>query len=94
MLVESKAEATALEIEAARQAFLAIPDKIEGMTNIEWGTNNSPEGKNRDYNIAISMLFKDKETRERYLVHPEHAALKVPFRKIIKQIIVFDYAII
>lgn len=93
MLVEVKSGATSAEIEATKQAFIAIPDKVGGLENVEWGWNNSPEGKNQSYTLAIVMTFHDEQARDTYLVHPAHEALKVHFRKIISDIVVLDYTV-
>ncbi|WED24877.1 Dabb family protein [Vibrio sp. JC009] len=91
MLVETRKQATQEEMDAARNAFMNIPAKIKGIEGVEWGMNDSSEGKNKSYDLAILMTFSDEETRQSYLVHPEHDALKVHFRKIIQDIVVFDY---
>jgi hypothetical protein len=93
MLVETKQEATIIEIETTRLAFLTIPEKIDGIEDVEWGFNNSPEGKNKSYDLALMMTFRDESIREIYLTHPEHEAFKVHFRKIIKDIVVVDYTV-
>ncbi|MDB1125186.1 Dabb family protein [Vibrio algarum] len=93
MLIETKPEATTEEMDAAKQAFMQISRLIDGIVEVEWGINDSLEGKNKNYDLAILMTFSDEEARQRYLPHPEHEALKVHFRKIIKDIVVFDYSI-
>jgi hypothetical protein len=93
MLVETKPEATIDEMDAAKQAFIQIPQKIAGIEAVEWGKNDSQEGKNENYDLAILMTFRDEEARQCYLPHPEHNALKVHLRKIIKDILVFDYSL-
>ncbi len=93
MLVEMKPEATTNEIEIAKQAFIDIPTKIAGIEAVEWGMNNSPEGKNKAYDLAIVMTFTDDSARNIYLTHREHDALKVHFKKIIQDIVVLDYTV-
>lgn len=93
MLVETKQSATVIERDAAKAAFLSISDKVDGIESVEWGENNSPEGKNKSYDLAIVMTFCSEEARDRYLTHPEHDALKVHFRKIIQDIVVVDYTV-
>ncbi|WP_373224945.1 Dabb family protein [Enterobacter cloacae complex sp. ESBL7] len=79
------------QIQAVRQAFLQIPDRIEGVTNVEWGINNSPEGKNSGFTHCVLMTFADEAARKRYLPHPAHDDLKTIFRPILREIIVLDY---
>lgn len=93
LLVEYKPEATEEEIEATRLAFLSIGNKISGIEDVEWGLNNSPEGKSAGYELCIQITFQDKSARDVYLDHPEHSKLKQVFRKIIGKLIVFDYSV-
>lgn len=85
--------ALAEQILTVRTAFLQIPDRIEGVTSVEWGINNSPEGKNSGFTHCVLMTFADEATRQRYLPHPAHEALKVIFRSILRDIIVLDYTV-
>uniref|UniRef100_UPI0013D31CB3 Dabb family protein n=1 Tax=Enterobacter ludwigii TaxID=299767 RepID=UPI0013D31CB3 len=52
--------ALAEQILAVRTAFLQIPDRIEGVTSVEWGINNSPEGKNSGFTHCVLMTFADE----------------------------------
>ncbi|TXE37544.1 Dabb family protein [Serratia marcescens] len=81
------------QILAVRTAFLQIPDRIEGVTSVEWGINNSPEGKNIGFTHCVLMTFVDEAARQRYLPHPAHEALKAIFRPILRDIIVLDYTV-
>lgn len=92
LLVKCKAAATSEQVDAVKSAFLAIPQQIPGIIDVEWGVNDSPEGKNQDYTLCIFMTFADEQARQIYLAHPAHNVLKVVFRQIIEDIIVFDYS--
>ncbi|MGK2895221.1 Dabb family protein [Klebsiella michiganensis] len=81
------------QILAVRTAFLQIPARIEGVTSVEWGINNSPEGKNNGFTHCVLMTFADEAARQRYLPHPAHEALKTIFRPILRDIIVLDYTL-
>ncbi|MGJ3448800.1 Dabb family protein [Enterobacter sp. PTB] len=83
--------ALAEQILVVRTAFLQIPDRIEGVIGVEWGINNSPEGRNSGFTHCVLMTFADEAARLRYLPHPAHEALKVIFRPILRDIIVLDY---
>ncbi len=82
------------QILAVRTAFLQIPDLIDGITGVEWGINNSPEGKNSGFTHCVLMTFADEAARQRYLPHPAHEALKTIFRPILRDIIVLDYTLV
>ncbi|TNJ25612.1 stress protein [Aeromonas sobria] len=81
------------QIEAVRAAFLAIPAKISGVMAVEWGENDSPEGKDEGFSHSVLMTFADEAARQRYLPHPDHDALKAIFRPVLERIIVLDYTL-
>ncbi|EBF0843337.1 Dabb family protein [Salmonella enterica subsp. enterica] len=76
---------------AIQEGFQSIPDKISGVLSVEWGANNSPEGKSAGFTHCVMMTFMDEPTRVECLYHPEHLALKKIFRPYLADIIVFDY---
>lgn len=87
-------EASVEQIDAIRQAFLQIPDRLEGVAGVEWGMNDSPEGKNGGFTHCVLMTFKDEAARQQYLPHPAHDDLKTIFRPILQDIIVLDYTLV
>ncbi|EPY6784027.1 Dabb family protein [Klebsiella pneumoniae] len=91
LLIRFTTEATRGQIASVRSAFLSVPARIQGVTSVEWGENNSPEEKNAGYTHCVMMTFADEAARQRYLPHPEHEAIKNIFRPILNDIIVFDY---
>lgn len=93
LLVSFRIDADINAIDTVRAAFMDMPSKIEGVQSVEWGENNSPEGKNKGFTHCIFMTFADAATRDRYLPHPEHQALVAIFRPVIDDIIVFDYEV-
>ena len=86
-------DASPKQINAVRQAFLHIPKQVEGVISVEWGVNDSPEGKNAGFTHCVLMTFTDEAARQRYLPHSAHEALKVIFRSILRGIIVLDYTV-
>ncbi len=93
LLVRFKSDASAQSIAELRAAFEAMPSQVEGVTAVEWGENNSPEGKNKGFTHCIMMTFADEKGRDNYLPHPEHNELKKIFRPILEDIIVLDYSL-
>ena len=81
------------QIDAVRLAFLRIPHQVEGVTRVEWGVNDSPEGKNSGYTHCVLMTFADEAARQRYLPHPAHDALKTLFRPVLQDIVVLDFTL-
>ncbi len=93
LLIKFKDSAESSEIAKLRGLFEAMPEKLEGVLSVEWGVNDSPEGKNKGYTHAVLMTFANDESRDIYLPHPEHDALKTVFRPILEDIVVFDYQV-
>lgn len=91
LLIKFKSTATAGDLNELKQLFEAIPQKVRGVDAVEWGVNDSPEGKNETFTHAVLMTFADEAGRQNYLPHPEHDALKAVFGPILDDIIVLDY---
>ncbi|MEV3813071.1 Dabb family protein [Aeromonas allosaccharophila] len=93
LLITFKPDALPADIVAVRAAFLAIPVRVSGVTAVEWGENDSPEGRDDGFTHSVLMTFADEAARQRYLPHPEHDALKAIFRPLLARIIVLDYTL-
>ncbi|NRF30478.1 Dabb family protein [Vibrio coralliilyticus] len=93
LLIQFKPNASSQQIEELKASFLSMPTQIEGVDSVEWGLNDSPEGKNKNYTHCVMMTFADEAGRDRYLPHPEHDVLKEIFRPILEDIVVFDYTV-
>lgn len=93
LLIKFKEDADPQQIDILKGLFLDMTQKVDGVEDVEWGENNSPEHKNQGYTHSVVMTFSDEAGRENYLPHPEHNALKVVFRPLIDNVIVFDYQV-
>ena len=93
ILIEFKSTAKTSEINALKSSFESMPLKVEGVHSVEWGLNDSPEGKNKNYTHAVLMSFVDDAGRDNYLPHPEHGELKKLFGPILEDLVVFDYTV-
>jgi hypothetical protein len=91
LFIKFKAGAHTGKIQMVKDLFLAVPHKIPGVSGVEWGVNDSPEGKNAGYTHVVLMTFADEAGRQNYLPHPEHEALKLVFGPLLDDIIVLDY---
>ncbi|OOE90749.1 Dabb family protein [Salinivibrio sharmensis] len=94
LIVRFIANARDEQIQALKDKFESMPSVIDGVSSVEWGENNSPEGKDQGYTHVIMMTFRDDAARQHYLPHPEHEALKAIFRPILEDIIVVDYSVL
>ncbi len=93
LLIKFKQSADSLEIEKLKGLFASMPEKVDGVLAVEWGENDSPEGKNQGFTHSVLMTFADEAGRQNYLPHPEHDALKQVFRPLLEDIVVLDYTI-
>ena len=93
ILIKFKATAKKNEINELKASFESMPSKVEGVNSVEWGLNNSNEGKNKGYTHVVLMNFVDDAGRDNYLPHPEHVELKKIFKPILEELIVFDYKV-
>ena len=93
LFIQYKNQATEADIAISLRNFEQIKSKIKGIEAVEWGLNNSPEGRNKDYTHCVLMTFTDETARDHYLPHPEHDVLKAQLGPILEDIIVFDYVL-
>jgi len=93
ILIKFKSTAKKSEINELKSSFESMPLKVEGVHSVEWGLNNSTEGKNKNYTHAVLMNFVDDAGRNNYLPHPEHVELKKLFRPLLEDLVVFDYTV-
>ena len=93
ILIRFKSTAQINEINELKASFESMPLKVEGVHSVEWGLNDSPEGKNKGYTHAVLMNFVDEAGRDNYLPHPEHDELKKLFGPILDDLVVFDYTV-
>ncbi len=91
LLIQFKAGSQPSDIENVKKEFLAIPSNIKGVVSVEWGENDSPENLNRGFTHCVLMTFKDEDSRNNYLPHPHHEALKKIILPFLEDIIVFDF---
>ena len=69
-----KPAASADQIKTVEDAFSALKTKIPGIDSYNWGTNISPEKKNKGFTHCFILTFHSDKDRDTYLVHPEHKA--------------------
>ena len=91
LMFQLKADSKKEAVEAVKNAFLNIDQKISGVSNIEWGELDPYVTRNKHYTHCVQMTFADASVREYYDPHPEHQALKDIFLPIIEDLVVFDY---
>jgi len=91
VMFKFKDSATSAQIAAVEKAFGELPAKIDTITDYEWGTSESVEGKNDGLTHCFFVTFKDKAGLETYIPHPAHVAFKEILIPILDKALVFDY---
>lgn len=91
VLFKFKDEAQPEQIKAVEDAFRALPSKIKEIKDLEWGTNNSPEGLNEGLTHCFFVTFASEEDRAAYLPHPDHKAFGAVLSPILDKVVVVDY---
>jgi ribosomal protein L23 len=86
-----KENATKDQIKQVEDAFAQLPKKITTITKFEWGTNNSPEKRNKGCSHAFILTFKSEKDRDNYLVHPAHKEFGSLVGPILDDVFVIDY---
>jgi hypothetical protein len=91
VLFKFKPEATKEQINEIVAGFQALPNKIDGITAFEWGTNNSPEGLAEGFTHCFVVSFKDAKSRDAYLPHQAHKDFVAILLPRLEKVLVVDY---
>ena len=86
-----KDEASSKQIREIEQKFPALQESIPGIVSIEWGTNNSPEGLNKDFTHCFIVTFENDDARSTYLPHPNHLAFVDILKPLLDDVFVIDF---
>jgi len=91
VLFKFKDDAKPEQVKAVEDAFRALPSKIKEIKDLEWGTNNSPEGLNEGLTHCFFVTFASEADRAVYLPHPDHKAFGALLTPILDKVVVVDY---
>lgn len=95
VLLKIRADQQPKEVARVFQAIAALKGRIPGITSFTWGPYSSPEGLQRGFTHAFSMTFVDAASRDAYLPHPLHEAVKSQVLAVldggINGVLAFDY---
>lgn len=86
-----KDSASAEQVQAIEQDFVALAKKVETVKGFEWGTNVSPEGLNDGFTHCFLVTFADKAGLEVYLPHPAHGEFVSKLKPLLDKVCVVDY---
>jgi hypothetical protein len=91
VILKFKQSTTVAQIAQVEQEFSALRSMISQVSDLEWGTNVSPENLAKGFTHCFLITFKDGTARDEYLVHPEHKKfvdLLLPF---VEDVFVIDF---
>ena len=86
-----KEEAKPAQIAEIEKAFAALEGKIDTITDLEWGTNVSPENHAQGYTHCFIVTFADKAGLEVYIPHPDHKKFVEQLLPILDKVFVIDF---
>lgn len=78
-------------IRSIAAAFAALKDRIPGIVDLEWGTNESPEGLADGFTHCFLVTLTDAAARDAYLPDPAHVAFTQQLQPILERVLVVDY---
>jgi stress responsive alpha/beta barrel protein len=91
VLIKFKPSATPEQIKKVEEAFAGLKEKVPGVTSLRYGTNVSPEKKNKGYTHAFILTFNSDKDRDAYLVHPAHKAFGGVLGPVLGDVLVIDF---
>ena len=86
-----KDEAKPEQIATIEKAFAALEGKIDTITDLEWGTNVSPENHAQGFTHCFIVTFADKAGLEVYIPHAAHKAFVEQLLPILDKVFVIDF---
>lgn len=89
--VKFKEGAKPEQIKEAEKAFAALKEKIPGIVTLNWGTNVSPEKKDKGFTHCFVLTFASEKDRDAYLPHPEHKAFGKVLGPVVGDVMVIDF---
>ena len=91
VLIKFKEGASEDQIKKVEQAFAALKEKVPGVLSLKWGTNVSPENKNKGFTHAFVLTFGSDKDRDGYLVHPAHRDFGKVLGPVVGDVLVIDF---
>lgn len=76
VLMRLKPETSQEQIDQMFAALAGLHGKIPGLLDFSGGAYSSPEGLNQGFTHGFAMTFADAASRDAYLPHPDHEAVK------------------
>jgi len=91
VLLKFKDNSTDEQVRQIEDAFCALPDKVDAIYDLEWGTDVSVENRQQGFTHCFLVTFLSEEDRAAYLPHPEHKAFGKLLGPHLDKVLVIDY---
>jgi hypothetical protein len=91
VLFKFKDTSTPEQVRQVEQAFAALPERIDAIQDLEWGTNVSPENHAQGYTHCFLVTFRNEADRDAYLPHPAHKEFGSMVGPHIDKVLVVDF---
>lgn len=79
------------QVQQVIERFSNLKNLVPGITEFEWGENNSPENLNQGHTHCFTLSFQSSEARDAYLPHPDHQAFAQWVGQWVDTVTVLDY---
>jgi hypothetical protein len=90
VLLVLRAGVTEADLAGFGRLLAALPEQIDGIESVRFGSSNSPEGLEQGYSYGFLITFTDEHARDRYLPHPGHAPISALAQQLSERVLVFD----
>ncbi len=91
VLFKFKDGATDEQIRQIENAFCALPDKVDAIYDLEWGTDVSVENRQQGFTHCFFVTFLSEADRAKYIPHPAHKAFGKLLGPHLNKVLVIDY---
>lgn len=91
VLFKFKEGATAEQIQAVVDGFVALPTKIDVICDFEYGTDVSVENMSQGFTHGFVVTFRNEQGRDTYLPHAAHQEFVKLVGPCVDKAFVFDY---
>jgi len=91
VLIQYKDSVTSEEFKTIAEGAQTLK-RIEGVFNLQYKKNVSPEGLNKGYTHSLTLYFENETDRDEvYLPHPIHQIFVKLFVPFTSDVLVYDY---
>ncbi|MGJ8695958.1 MAG: Dabb family protein [Verrucomicrobiaceae bacterium] len=91
VLFKFKDDAAKEQVAKIEKEFVALKKAIPTITDLEWGTNVSPENHDQGFTHCFIVSFKDKAGLEVYLPHEAHKSFGELLLPSLDKVLVIDF---